>query len=288
MQNGVFVLGYGLFGADMAVIQRQGGQKIKKKVWQKNWNVGWFFASLCTFLLLWEGGCRLLELPRFILPPPSVIAVAFWEIRSQLLTTHLWITLQEALVGLVISIFVGTGIAICMHLHEGVKKVVYPHVIISQTIPILALSPVFMMWFGYELPGKVAIVVLFTFFPIVVSTYDGLLVTDTEQRNYFRMIGANRWQIFCKLEVPSALPSFFSGVKVAATFSVSGATVGEWLGASAGLGYFGRRASGNFQAPALFASVLLLCLLGLGLFLVMNLLEQRFLTYNRNRKETRQ
>ncbi|MGG0753581.1 ABC transporter permease [Brevibacillus laterosporus] len=161
-------MGYGLFGTDMAVIQRQG---------------------------------------RFILPPPSVIAVAFWEIRSQLLTTHLWITLQEALVGLVISIFVGTGIAICMHLHEGVKKVVYPHVIISQTIPILALSPVFMMWFGYELPGKVAIVVLFTFFPIVVSTYDGLLVTDTEQRNYFRMIGANRWQIFCKLEVPSALPS---------------------------------------------------------------------------------
>ncbi|XOS92966.1 ABC transporter permease [Brevibacillus laterosporus] len=115
-----------------------------------------------------------------------------------------------------------------------------------------------------------------------------MLITDTEQRNYFRMIGANRWQIFCKLEVPSSLPSFFSGVKVAATFSVSGATVGEWLGASAGLGYFGRRASGNFQAPALFASVLLLCLLGLGLFLVMNLLEQRFLTYNPNRKETRQ
>ncbi|WP_366919682.1 ABC transporter permease [Brevibacillus laterosporus] len=281
-------MGYGLSGTDMAVMQRKRGQKITQKVAKKNRHIGWGFASVCTFLLLWEAGCRLLELPAFILPPPSLIAVALWELRNQLLTTHLWITLQEALLGLVISIFVGTGIAICMHLNEKMKKIMYPHVIISQTIPILALSPVFMMWFGYELPGKIAIAVLFTFFPIVVSTYDGFLVTDAQRRNYFRMIGASRWQIFCKLEVPSALPSFFSGVKVAATFSVSGATVGEWLGASAGLGFFGRRASGNFQAPALFASVLLLCLLGLGLFLVMTLVEQRCLSYNRKEKDLRQ
>lgn len=287
MQNGVSVLGHGLFGTSMALVKEPSDLKIRK-VWHKKRDVGWFFVSASSLLLIWEAACRLFEVPTFILPPPSVIAVAFWDVRSQLLTTHLWITLQEALLGLVISMFIGTGLAICMHLNRTIKKIIYPYVIISQTIPILALSPVFMMWFGYELPGKVAIAVLFTFFPIVVSTYDGLLNIDSERLTYFRMIGANRWQIFCKLEVPSSLPSFFSGVKVAATFSVSGSTVGEWLGASAGLGYFGRRASGNFQAPALFASVLLLCLLGLGLFWAMNMLEKRILTYSRYGKEPRQ
>ncbi|WP_277548458.1 ABC transporter permease [Brevibacillus laterosporus] len=109
----------------MAVMQWKGRQKVTQEVWKKNRHIGWVLAFVGTFLLLWEASCRLLELPAFILPAPSLIAVALWELRYQLLTTHLWITLQEALLGLVISIIVGTGIAICMHLNEKMKKIMF-------------------------------------------------------------------------------------------------------------------------------------------------------------------
>jgi putative hydroxymethylpyrimidine transport system permease protein len=141
------------------------------------------------------------------------------------------------------------------------------------------------LWFGYDLTGKIAVTILFTFFPIVVSTYDGLKACDREMMNLLRTMGANKWQLFSKLQLPASLPHFFSGLKVAATYSVSGATIGEWLGASEGLGYFGRRASGNFQAPALFASVLLLSILGMLLFWLAGRLELWASPQTRNRKD---
>ncbi|WP_232699367.1 ABC transporter permease [Brevibacillus daliensis] len=246
----------------------------------------WFILSLVLVLLLWELLCRLMNVPAFLLPPPSEIAKALWNLRTQLIGEHLPTTLQEAILGLAISIVLGSGLAIWMRISATVEKMIYPYLIMSQTIPVLALSPVFIMWFGYELPGKIAIVVLFTFFPILVGTYDGLKRTEQEMVELFQTMGANRRQIFTKLQLPSALPHFFSGVKVAATFSVSGATVGEWLGASEGLGYFGRRAAGNFQAPNLFATVVLLSLMGIIFFLIFRWLEKRFV-YQEAREEKR-
>ena len=245
----------------------------------------WFLTSMVLFLLMWEAICRGFSIPAFILPPPSVVFRSFWDIREQLFGIHLWVTLQEAVLGLLLAILLGIGLSMAMTFSRNVERLVYPYLVISQTIPIIALSPIFILWFGYDLSGKIAVTVLYTFFPIVVSLYDGLRNTDPEMVNLLRTMGANRKQIFWKLQIPSSLPHFFSGLKVAATYSVAGATIGEWLGSSAGLGYFGRRASGNFQAPALFASVVLLSLMGILLFWLVSLLEKRmFKTNNHLRK----
>ncbi|USG68206.1 ABC transporter permease [Brevibacillus ruminantium] len=243
-----------------------------------------FLLSLLGLLLVWETACRILDVPAFILPPPSAVFQSLWNLREQLLGLHLWATLKEVLLGLSASVLFGISLALVMTLSKSAERLIYPYIVISQTIPIIALSPVFILWFGYDLTGKIAVTILFTFFPIVVSTFDGLRACDREMTNLLRTMGASRWQLFRKLQLPASLPHFFSGLKVAATYSVSGATIGEWLGASEGLGYFGRRASGNFQAPALFASVLLLSLLGMLLFWLAGRLELRFAPHKRKRK----
>ncbi|KQL49918.1 ABC transporter permease [Brevibacillus choshinensis] len=246
----------------------------------------WFGISIALFLIVWEAGCRLLHVPPFILPPPSAVVVSLWDLRATLFGLHLWVTLKEVLLGLSVSILFGILLAFAMNMSRVVERLVYPYIVISQTIPIIALSPVFILWFGYDLSGKIAITILFTFFPIVVNTYDGLHSTDKEMLQLLKTMGANRVQIFTKLQLPSSLPHFFSGLKVAATYSVAGATIGEWLGASEGLGYFGRRASGNFQAPALFASVFLLSVLGMLLFWLVGRLEKHFTPHKRPRRKT--
>ncbi|MGC5328835.1 ABC transporter permease [Brevibacillus sp. SYSU BS000544] len=232
--------------------------------------------SVLILFALWEAVCWLGAFPAFILPSPSSVIVSLWELREFLFGNHLLVTLKEVLLGLLVSIIVGVMLAIVMRWNRPIEKIIYPYLVFSQTIPLVALSPVFIMWFGYSLSGKIAIATLFTFFPIVVSMYDGLGSAPKQMVDLLRTMGASRWQIFWKLQLPSSLPQFFSGLKVAATFSVTGATIGEWLGASEGLGYFGRRASGNFQAPALFASVLVLALLGILLFCLVSYIEHLF------------
>ncbi len=236
----------------------------------------WFACSILLVLLAWEAVCRFFAVPSFILPPPSIVMQSLWEMKGPLLGHHLMATLQEVLIGLGLSVVLGPALALLMRSSRVIEQLLYPMLVISQTIPIIALSPVLVLWFGYELTGKIAVTMLFTFFPIVVSTYDGLGQTRQEMVDLFRTMGANRRQIFFKLRLPASLPTFFSGLKVAATYSVAGATIGEWLGASAGLGYYARRASGNFQAPALFASVLILSLLGMLMFTLVSLVERRF------------
>jgi putative hydroxymethylpyrimidine transport system permease protein len=248
----------------------------------------WFCLSVLLLLIGWEALCRLMAIPPFILPPPSAVLVSLWELREQLLGLHLWVTLKEVAIGLGASVVFGVLLALAMMWSRTVERLMYPYVVVSQTIPIIALSPVFILWFGYELSGKIAVTILFTFFPIVVSTFDGLRAADREMVDLMRTMGATRWQIFAKLQLPASLPSFFSGLKVAATYSVAGATIGEWLGASEGLGYFGRRASGNFQAPALFASVLLLSALGMLLFWLAGVMERKLAPHTRVSKKTDQ
>jgi putative hydroxymethylpyrimidine transport system permease protein len=244
----------------------------------------WIIISILLFLMVWEAACRLFPIPAFILPPPTAVFRSLWELRDLLLGLHLWATLKEVVIGLAVSILFGVALAMAMSFSRPVERIVYPYIVISQTIPIIALSPVFILWFGYDLSGKIAVTILFTFFPIVVSSFDGLRAADPDLVNLLRTMGANRWQIFTKLKLPASLPHFFSGLKVAATYSVAGATIGEWLGASEGLGYFGRRASGNFQAPALFASVMLLSLMGVMLFWLAGQVEKRLIRPSKKTK----
>lgn len=225
----------------------------------------------------WELYARLAAVPHYILPAPTVIAAAIWEYRELLFLTHLPVTLLEVLTGFALSLLLGAGLGTAMHLWPPVARALYPLVVASQTIPLIAISPVFLWWFGYTLAQKVAVVVLISFFPVAVGTYDGLRSADPEQLDLLRSMGAGRWQILRLVQIPSALPHFFAGVKVAAAVSVIGATIGEWLGGDAGLGIFGRRMASSLKTPALFASVVILSLLGIALFLAVGWVERRLI-----------
>jgi len=166
-----------------------------------------------------------------------------------------------------------------MSMSKALEQTFYPLLITSQTIPIIALAPIFVLWFGYTIWSKIIVTIIITFFPITVSTFDGFRSTNKDLKELFQSIGASRRQIFFKLEVPSALPSFFSGLKVAVPMSVIGAAIGEWLGAQAGLGYFSRRMMTQFDGAAVFAPIVLLSFIGILLFIVVVLIEKYILNW---------
>ncbi|WP_421102607.1 ABC transporter permease [Sporosarcina psychrophila] len=233
---------------------------------------------IAGFLSIWELGARLYG-KAFILPSPIQIFIRFWELREVLLLKHLPVTLMTIIIGLAISIISGTAIAVLMSSHPGVRKALYPILIASQMVPIIALAPIFVLWFGYTIWSKVAVTVLITFFPITVNTFDGLSSGKKDIQELFLTMGASKKDIFYKYSVPTALPHFFSGMKVAVTLSVIGAAIGEWLGAQAGLGYFSRRMMTQFDGAAVFAPIFVLSAVGIGLFISVTIIENRTLKW---------
>ncbi len=238
-------------------------------------------SSLFIFVLilsLWELGARWLD-KAFILPSPIQILGRLWELKEVLFLQHLPVTLLTILIGLGISIVSGTLIAVWMAANPGIRKAFYPILIASQMIPVIALAPIFVLWFGYTIWSKVAVAVLITFFPITVNTFDGLSAGSKETKELFLTMGATKKDVFLKYDVPTALPHFFSGLKVAVTLSVIGAAIGEWLGAQAGLGYFSRRMMTQFDGAGVFAPILVLSLIGIALFMTVTILENRLLKW---------
>ncbi|UCZ53921.1 ABC transporter permease [Bacillus shivajii] len=231
------------------------------------------FILVAIILIIWELGARLLDMA-YILPAPTQIMLKLWELRDPLFFVHLPATLTIIVVGLFISIVLGVGLAIWMNLSKAAEKAFYPIIISSQTIPVIALAPIFVLWFGYSIWSKVIVTVLITFFPITVNTFDGLRSSSKELKELLLTMGAKKKDIFLKLYIPSALPHFYSGLKVAVTLSVIGAAIGEWLGAQAGLGYFSRRMMTQFDGAGVFAPIVLLSAIGISLFLLVVLLEK--------------
>lgn len=241
-----------------------------------------------TFLLLiflaWEFLVPIFKVPHYILPRFCEVLKALWSER-ELLYNHSLVTLGEAVLGLSISVIIGVSFALSIYLWKNVGKTLYPIIIFSQTIPTIALSPIMVMWFGYSIWSKVAAVVLFCFFPIVISTLDGLNNVDKDLVDVLKALGGSRINIFFKLHMRSALPNFLSSLKISATYSIAGATIGEWLGAEKGLGIYVKRAAGMLQSDSLFAGVLVLSFLGLFLFSIGFLLEKILLKYRRTRED---
>jgi putative hydroxymethylpyrimidine transport system permease protein len=238
---------------------------------------------LIVILLAWEFLIPYFKVPRFILPRFSAVLKALWTQR-ELLYKHSLVTLGEAILGLSISVAIGISCALSIYLWRNVGRTLYPIIIFSQTIPTIAMSPIMVMWFGYTIWSKVAVVVLFCFFPIVISTLDGLNGVDKDLEDVLKALGGSKFQIFFKLHMNSVLPNFLSSFKIAATYSVAGATIGEWLGAEKGLGIYLKRAAGMLQSDSVFAGVLVLSFLGLLLFEVVFLLEKILLKYRRGMK----
>jgi putative hydroxymethylpyrimidine transport system permease protein len=249
--------------------------KTNCKKWTEDY--GLFILVVVLLLSIWEWVVREGWIPSFILPSPSAIWESLLNNSQLLFGVHLPITLEEVIAGFALSVIGGVILGVGMHFYRPLEKILYPFLVISQTIPLIAISPIFIMWFGYSIWSKIAVTILTAFFPIVVSTYDGLKSGGDEYRELLLTMGANRWELFKKIQVPLALPIFLSGLKMSVVYCVVGATVGEWLGASEGLGFFSRRMSGNLQADAVFAAVFLLSLMGIVLFLLISLLEKQLL-----------
>jgi putative hydroxymethylpyrimidine transport system permease protein len=226
-----------------------------------------------ALLLIWEIGARLYN-KSFVLPAPTDIVKKLWELKTVLLFEHLPATALIMFIGLAASIVIGVGLAVWMNMSKIAEKTFYPLIVASQTIPTIALAPIFVVWFGYSIWSKVVVTFLITFFPLTVSTFDGLRSSNKDLKELLLTMGASRKDVFLKLDVPSALPSFFSGLKVAVTVSVIGAAIGEWLGAQAGLGYFSRRMMTQFDGAAVFAPIVLLSIVGIILFLFVTWLEK--------------
>ncbi|WNS77484.1 ABC transporter permease [Bacillus sp. DTU_2020_1000418_1_SI_GHA_SEK_038] len=246
-------------------------------LWIQSYSLFLIFSAAILTLLEWL--VRADAVPAFIIPAPTSVVISIFENWQPLLLEHMPATMLEFLIGFLLAAAGGITLAVGMFFYKTLEKMLYPAVLISQMIPIIALSPIFVLWFGYTIWSKVAVTILISFFPIIVGTYDGLKSSDQEYSELLRSMGANRWQIFLKLNIPMALPSFFSGLKLAIVYALVGATIGEWLGASEGLGYYSRRMSGNLNAEGVFAAITILTLLGILLFSIIKAVEKYILKW---------
>ena len=238
----------------------------------------WPLTILLASLGAWQGAVELLDIPHWKLPAPWAIATELVESRG-LLLKHTWVTLQEVLIGFGVALGAGVTLATLIAYSRTLQRLIYPLVIASQTVPIIVIAPLLLIWVGYGLAPKVIVVALIAFFPIVVNAVDGLKGVDPDMVNLMRTFGASRWQLFAKVQVPTSLPLLFSGVKVAVTISVIGAVIGEWVGANAGLGYLTKLSVPLFQTARSFAAVAILAVMGLSLFAVVALLERLLLPW---------
>jgi ABC-type nitrate/sulfonate/bicarbonate transport system permease component len=234
--------------------------------------------ALLLFLLLglWEGSVRLLARPDLvhtIYPIPSGIAINLYE-ESALLAQHTVVTLAEIGLGLALALVGGLTLALLIFYSKTLERALYPLIIVTQNIPVFAIAPLLVIWLGYGLWPKVIVAALIAFFPIVVNTVDGLRATDEDFVHLLTILGATPWQMLVKLRLPSALPFFFSGLKIGATLSVVGAVIGEWVGARAGLGYLMLKENRLLNADLVFAAIIWLSALGLALFASVSLLER--------------
>lgn len=240
-------------------------------------------AVFVILISIWEVGVKLAHTPSYILPAPSAVITAFCADFS-ILWNNAELTLLETVLGLVLAVFLGIVLAILMDAFGLFKNAVYPLMVVSQTIPVIVLAPLFIIYLGFGISPKILTVVLMCFFPIAVSFADGMSQIDPNQINLARAFGASRVQVYTIVKIPAAASSLFSGLKVAATYSITGAVVGEWLAANRGLGYYMLRVKKGYQLDKVFSCILMIIFLSLLMNGLVRLLHYLALPYLRQKK----
>jgi ABC-type nitrate/sulfonate/bicarbonate transport system permease component len=245
-----------------------------RRAWRLTRRTAWDYIPALVFLVLlvlgWEAWVRFYDTKPYVLPGPSRIWEAFLETRSTI-PGHVRTTVAEAALGLVFSAVVGVALAVVMALVPFVRRVLYPLMVVSQTIPMVVLAPLLMIWFGFDMTPKVIVVALYGFFPIVVATVDALTRADPEMVGLVRSMGAGRTAVLRHVLIPSALPAFFAGLKIASAYAVLSAVIGEWVGASSGLGVFITRAQTSFRVDRVFVAVAVVALVSIAFFALVHL-----------------
>ena len=229
---------------------------------------------LLVLLGIWEAVSRGGAVAVYILPAPDQVLTELWNDWGSVLRSATWVTFQEMFLGFVIAVAAGLAIAVALHWSKVVRRALYPLLIASQAIPIVVLAPILAIIIGYNISSKLVVVALVCFFPIAVNTLDGLRGVDSEYVRMMRTLHGTRWLTFRRIELPSAMPSFFSGVRVAAAFAPVGAVFGEFSGSNDGLGYVMLQAGPELQTSRVLAAVLLLTVMAVLLVLAVTLCER--------------
>ncbi len=222
---------------------------------------------------LWQAYVVVFDIREIILPPPGTVASALVH-RWSVLEPELLVTLREAVEGFFLAAVVGLLLAIAITASRPIRVALYPLIITSQAIPVIAIAPLLITWFGFGSTSKVLVSALIAFFPMVVSSAAGLASLDSGVVSLMRSFPASGTQIFLRARLPNALPQIFAGLKVAAVLSVVGAVVGEWAGANSGLGYLIIRSNASLSIDLVFASIVLLSVMGVAFFAVVSLAER--------------
>lgn len=241
---------------------------------------GWAppLALLGGLVLVWELAVRLLDIPDYVLPAPSEVLTVLAG-NAAVIGGHTVSTVATATLGLLLGTVTGVALAVVMAASSAVRAALYPLVVVSQSIPMVVLAPLFVVWFGFGLLPRVLVVALVSFFPVAVATVSGLVAADRDQVDLVRAMGGSRRDLAQHVLVPGALPSLFTGLKVAASYAMFGAVVGEWIGASSGLGLYLERSRASFATDQMFAAVLVIAAVSVALVGVVFALERAALPW---------
>jgi putative hydroxymethylpyrimidine transport system permease protein len=220
----------------------------------------------------------LLGLKPILVPSPAEIAESLWDNRS-LLAENAWVTLKEMLFGLCLAVVAGLAFAVAMHLSETLRLAFYPLIVASQTIPVLAIAPILVVWFGFGIGPKLWIIALICFFPITVSTLAGLRSVDPEATKMMRTLDASTRQILWRVDTPTSLPYFFNGAKIAVAIAAIAAVFAEWAGANAGLGRLILADNAQLETARVFAAMFILAAMTMALVALLALVERRVVTW---------
>jgi len=232
-----------------------------------------FLISFLVVFVLWEAGVRYFEVASYLLPAPTLIWEEFSGRWSYVLD-NTWITAGEIVVGYLIAIAVSVPLAIFVAYFPTMERTIYPIIVFLQIIPKIAIAPLFIIWFGFGFTPKILLVFLLSFFPIVVSSISGFKSIDEETMELAKSTGASPWMIFRKIRLPHALPSIFTGLKVAAALSSTAAVVAEFVASDKGLGYLLLRYNGDLETPMVFATIIVLSIVGLIVYYTVEMIEK--------------
>jgi len=245
------------------------------------------FWLIIVLIIGWDLCIRLFKIPQYLIPTP-------WQVVQQLFKEWpmLWRealpTLYATLGGFVLSALVGVPIAMWIAYSRLVESFVYPLLVFSQSVPKVAIAPLFVVWFGFGVIPKVIAAFLLGFFPVIVATVQGFKSIEPDVIDLARSMGANPLKVFLKFRLPQAMPAIFSGLKVSVTLAVVGAVVGEFVGSNSGLGYVLQKANGTFDLPLMFAALVILSMIGVLLFLVLELIERWVLPWHASQRHDMQ
>ena len=240
----------------------------------------WSCSAVVVVLILWQTVCSLGIVEDFMLPSPVKVLKALVE-DFPLLMKHSVVTLAEAFVGLGLGILLGFVVAVLMDQYEPLYKAFYPLIVLTQTIPTVAIAPLLVLWFGYEMTPKVILIVITTFFPIAVGLLNGFKSADIDSIHLLRAMGAGRWQVFKHIKLPGAMSQFFAGLRISASYAVVGAVISEWLGGFSGLGVYMTRVKKAFSFDKMFAVILLISIISLLLMKGVDILQKKCMPWEK-------